>query len=144
MYFLFSLKLLFSDDGGRAKSGLKKQELSHSNILGNFGEGGRLGKTRGDFGISPHKRCVHCYFFRNMADEQVGTKCALYPIINSICTIYYHVTVSTANETQIMHINDRFWLASTLLQGNRAVYKHSHQKWILFSSIILHHGFLLL
>lgn len=131
VYLLFSLKILCSDDSSRAESGLKKQELSHSGILGNF-LGGRVGKTRGHFGVNPHKRCPHCYFFRNMADEQMGTKCTLYSIINFICTIYYHITVSMANETQITHINDRLWLASILLQGNRVVYKHSHQNGYFF------------
>lgn len=114
-----------------AEFGLKKQELSHSSILGNFG-GGRVGKTRGDFGVNPHNRCPHCYFFRNMADEQVGTKCTLCPTINSICIIYYHITVSTANETEITHINHRLGLASILLQGNRALYKHSIKNGYFF------------
>lgn len=91
-----------------------------------------MGKTRADFEVNPHKRCLHRYFFRNMADEQVGMKCTLCPTVNSICTIYCHITVSTANETQTTHKNYRLGLVSILLQRNRVVYKHSHQQWILF------------
>jgi len=101
--------------------------------------GDSVRKMRAVFGVNPHKKCLHCYFFRNMADEQVGTKSVLHSIINSISIIYNNITVNPANETQITRINYRLWLACILLQGNRAVYKNSHHKWILFSSIILHH-----